>query len=114
MTIFQKIEYRFWRMRSYYRHYRIFNNFVPPDSGWYLDPSYGYRYIYPYGELATPGVTPNVCECDICGSAADLHHEHAVKFFQCKKNSFHVGDTWVGIFTDLSKECFEECFEEVL
>ena len=44
-------------------------------------------------------VVKNAVTCTICGSPADLHNK---TYYQCQKNSNHVGDTWVGIFTDLS------------
>lgn len=46
-------------------------------------------------------IVKNAVRCTICGSPADLHNR---MYYQCQKNSAHVGGTWVGIFTDLSME----------
>ena len=45
-------------------------------------------------------VTKNAVECSICGSPATRHGN---SYYQCEGNPAHIGDMWVGIFTDLSK-----------
>lgn len=45
--------------------------------------------------------TPNAVQCRICEASADLMK---VGMYVCQKNPLHVGDTFVGIFTDLSRE----------
>lgn len=44
-------------------------------------------------------VVKNAVTCTLCHSPADLHNNC---FYQCQKNPNHIGDTFVGIFTDLS------------
>jgi hypothetical protein len=44
------------------------------------------------------GIVRNAVQCRICGAGADRHSTH----YQCRANSAHVGDLWVGIFTDLT------------
>lgn len=42
----------------------------------------------------------NAVRCTVCGSSADLLE---VGIYQCQKNTAHLGDCWVGIFTDLTR-----------
>ena len=44
-------------------------------------------------------IVKNAVQCSICQSPADLHNR---MYYQCQKNPNHLGDTFVGIFTDLS------------
>lgn len=44
-------------------------------------------------------IVKNAVQCGLCGAPADLHNR---MYYQCQKNPNHVGDTWVGIFSDLS------------
>jgi hypothetical protein len=41
----------------------------------------------------------NAVRCTICESPADLL---TAGFYQCQKNHAHLGDCFVGIFTDLT------------
>lgn len=41
----------------------------------------------------------NAVTCTVCGSPADLL---TVGLYQCQKNYAHIGDCYVGIFTDLT------------
>ena len=43
--------------------------------------------------------TKDAVQCSICQSNADLMH---VGIYVCQANNAHVGDTFVGIFTDLT------------
>lgn len=43
--------------------------------------------------------TKNAISCRICGASADLLH---CGIYACQENPAHVGDTFVGIFTDCS------------
>ncbi len=45
-------------------------------------------------------IVKNAVRCTICGSAADKHSI----FYQCQNNPNHLGDTYVGIFADLTRE----------
>ena len=47
---------------------------------------------------AVPNYVKNVCRCGICGAAADRDHDILI----CQSNPGHRGDTWTGIFSDLS------------
>jgi hypothetical protein len=40
----------------------------------------------------------NAVTCRICRSPADRHHT----FYQCQANPAHLGDLYVGIFSDLT------------
>ena len=44
-------------------------------------------------------VVKNAIICSICQSPADLINE---AYYQCQKNSSHLSDVFVGIFTDMS------------
>ena len=44
-------------------------------------------------------IVKNAVKCDICQSPADLING---AYYQCQKNSSHLGDVFVGIFTDMS------------
>ena len=46
-------------------------------------------------------IIKNAVTCTICGASANLRNR---MYYQCQKNSAHIGDIWVGIFTDLSME----------
>lgn len=53
----------------------------------------------PSPEEAALGILcKNACSCRICGAAADRY----ANWFQCQSNPSHVGDLFVGIFSDLS------------
>ena len=41
--------------------------------------------------------TPNAVQCGICQAGADLLY---VGIYVCQENPNHMGDTYVGIFTD--------------
>jgi hypothetical protein len=41
----------------------------------------------------------NAYTCNICGSPADLVNG---AFYECQQNKNHLGDTFVGIFSDLT------------
>lgn len=43
--------------------------------------------------------TPNAVRCTICQNGADLLD---CGIYQCQANHAHLGDTFVGIFTDLT------------
>ena len=43
--------------------------------------------------------TKNAVRCSICKSPADLLNSGV---YQCQSNSRHLGDAYVGIFTDMS------------
>ena len=47
---------------------------------------------------AVPNYVKNVCRCGICGAAADRDYDTLI----CQSNHGHRGDTWTGIFSDLS------------
>jgi hypothetical protein len=42
--------------------------------------------------------TKNACECTICNSPAEVSGTH----YECQQNPNHMGDTFVGIFSDLT------------
>jgi hypothetical protein len=50
-------------------------------------------------------IVKNAVQCKICGAGADLINKC---FYQCQANSNHLGDTWVGIFTDMTFEPEED------
>ncbi len=43
-------------------------------------------------------IVKNATRCRICGNPADRYLNH----FQCQKNPSHIGDIFVGIFSDMS------------
>ena len=45
-------------------------------------------------------IVKNVCRCGICKHSADLVNR---SFYQCQKNKNHLGVTFVGIFTNMSR-----------
>lgn len=47
---------------------------------------------------AVPKYVKNACRCGICGAAADRDYDTLI----CQSNPGHRGDTWTGIFSDLS------------
>lgn len=47
-------------------------------------------------------IVKNAVRCTICGSSADLMDWGS--FYECQSNPAHLGDIWVGIFTDMSYE----------
>lgn len=47
-------------------------------------------------------IVKNAVRCTICGAAADLINWGSL--YVCQSNPSHMGDIWVGIFTDLSYE----------
>jgi len=50
-------------------------------------------------------IVKNAVRRTICQSPADLHNK---MYYQCQQNPNHLGDTWVGIFTDLSRPSEKE------
>jgi len=44
-------------------------------------------------------VVKNAVTCTICQSGADLINK---SYYQCQSNPNHMGDTFVGIFSDLT------------
>ena len=44
-------------------------------------------------------IVKNAVRCRICGSGADLING---SFYQCQANKNHLGDTFAGIFSDLT------------
>ncbi|MCA9496518.1 MAG: hypothetical protein KC589_06235 [Nanoarchaeota archaeon] len=43
-------------------------------------------------------IVKNAVRCGVCGNLADRY----VNRFQCQNNPSHIGDLFVGIFSDLS------------
>ena len=47
-------------------------------------------------------ITKNAVTCTLCQSPADLINN---SYYQCQSNPNHVGDLFVGIFSNLSRSC---------